>query len=284
MRTSALAIALAAGALRQGSGQAAQAVPPSTGAIVAKASAYVAHYEAALGGLVAEEDYTQQRSLRTTLVGPRQTRRLKSDFMLVKFTPDEPWIPFRDVISVDGQPVGDREARLEQLFLKPGVEARQNASRITAEGARYNLGSMDRNVNVPVLGLEYLRAENAAHCRFSNLRRKTVDGEPAWKIDFRELDGVTVIHDARNGGNVPASGTLWIRESDGAVMRTTLRAGSRVSDLEIDVRYCRAPPVAVLVPCRMTEHYNLPRELVTGTATYSNIRQFKVTTTESIKH
>jgi hypothetical protein len=282
MRTSALAIVLAA-ALRQSSGQAAQAGPPSTDAIVAKASAYVAQYETALGGLVAEEDYTQQRSSRS-FASPRQTRRLKSDFMLVKFTEDEPWIPFRDVITVDGKPVGDREARLEQLFLKPGTEARRNANQITDEGARYNLGSMTRNVNVPVLGLEYLRADNAAHCRFSNPRRETVDGEAAWKIDFREPNAPTVIHDARNGGNVPASGTVWIRDADGAVMRTILRAANRVSDLEIDVKYCRAPAVAVLVPCRMAEHYTLPREMVTGTATYSNIRQFKVTTTESIKH
>jgi hypothetical protein len=99
--------------------------------------------------------------------------------MLVKFTQDEPWIPFRDVISVDGKPVGDREARLEQCSSSPAAEARQNASRITDEGARYNLGAMVRNVNVPVLGLEYLRAENAAHCRFGNPHRETVDGEAA---------------------------------------------------------------------------------------------------------
>jgi hypothetical protein len=276
MRTSALAILLAAGAV--------QTVPPSAATIVSKASAYVAQYEAALGGLVAEEDYTQQRSLRTMFASPRQTRRLKSEFMLVKFTQDEPWIPFRDVISVDGKPVGDREARLEQLFLKPGAEARKDASRVTNEGARYNLGSMYRNINVPVLGLEYLRADNAARCRFTSPRRETVDGQAAWKIDYRELDGSTVIHDSRDGGNVPASGTVWIRESDGAVMRTIVRTANRTSDVEIDVKYCRAPAIEVLVPCRMSEHYNVRSEQVTGTATYTNIRQFKVTTTETIKH
>lgn len=276
MRSSALAILLATGAL--------QAVPPSADTIVAKASAYVAQYEAALGGLVAEEDYTQQRSSRTMSASPRQTRRLKSDFMLVKFTQDEPWIPFRDVISVDGNPVGDREARLEQLFLKPGAESRANASRVTNEGARYNLGSMYRNINVPVLGLEYLREANAARCRFTSPHRETVDDQAAWKIDYRELDGPTVIHDGRNGGNVPARGTVWIRESDGAVMRTILRTANRISDVEIDVKYCQAPSIAVLVPCRMSEHYNVRSEQVTGTATYTNIRQFRVTTTETIKH
>ena len=159
-----------------------------------------------------------------------------------------------------------------------------NASRITDEGARYNLGSMYRNVNVPVLGLEYLKAANAAHCRFGNPRRETVDGQAAWKIDYRELDGPTVIHDGRNGGNVPTNGTVWIRDADGAVMRTLLRTANRISDLEIDVKYCQAPSIAVLVPCRMSEHYNVRSEQVTGTATYTNIRQFKVTTTESIKH
>lgn len=276
MRSSALAILLATGAL--------QAVPPSADTIVAKASAYVAQYEAALGGLVAEEDYTQQRSSRTMSASPRQTRRLKSDFMLVKFTQDEPWIPFRDVISVDGNPVGDREARLEQLFLKPGAESRANASRVTNEGARYNLGSMYRNINVPVLGLEYLREANAARCRFTSPHRETVDDQAAWKIDYRELDGPTVIHDGRNGGNVPARGTVWIRESDGAVMRTILRTANRISDVEIDVKSCQAPSIAVLVPCRMSEHYNVRSEQVTGTATYTNIRQFRVTTTETIKH
>jgi hypothetical protein len=54
----------------------------------------------------------------------------------------------------------------------------------------------------------------------------------------------------------PSTGAIWIRDAGGAVM----------------------------VPCRMSERYNRRTEEVTGTATCSNIRQFKVTTTESIKH
>jgi hypothetical protein len=280
MRSNTLMVLLTVGAAQA-------AAQPSADAIVAKASAYVVQYESALGGLVAEEDYTQHLYPRRVFANsgpPRQTRRLKSDFMLVKFTTDEPWIPFRDVISVDGKPVGDRDARLERLFLQPGAQARQSASRITDEGARYNLGSMHRNVNVPVLSLDYLKPDNAARCRFGNPRRETIDGTVAWKIDYTERDGPTVIRDGRNGGNVPASGTFWIRDADGAVVRSIMRTANRVSDLEIDVKYCQAPSIAVLVPCRMSEHYNVRAEQVTGTATYTNIRQFKVTTTESIKH
>lgn len=279
MRSSALAVLLTVGTAQA-------AAQPAADAIVARASAYVVQYESTLGGIVAEEDYTQQMSRRVTFqtMSPRQTRRLKSDFMLVKFTADEPWIPFRDVIAVDGNAVGDRDARLERLFLQPGAQARQSASLITNEGARYNLGSMQRNINVPVLALEYLKPANAARCRFGSPHRETIEGSQAWKLDYTERDGPTVIRDGRNGGNVPASGTFWIRDADGAVMRTILRTASRVSDVEIDVKYCQAPSILVLVPCRMAEHYNVRGEEVTGVATYSNIRQFKVTTTEIVKH
>jgi hypothetical protein len=264
-------------------GVAQAAAQPAVDPVIAKATAYVVQYETTLGGLVAEEDYTQQRSLRGPVGSPRQTRKLKSDFMLVKFTTDEPWIPFRDVISVDGQPVGDRDARLERLFLQPGSEARQNASRITDEGARYNLGTMRRNVNVPVLGLEYLKPGNAERCLFGKPHQETIDGAAASKIDYTERGGPTVIRDGRNGGNVPAKGTFWIRNVDGAVMRSTLRTTNGVTEFEIDVRYCQVPSIAVLVPCKMSDRYSRRAEQVTGVATYTNIRQFKVITTESIK-
>lgn len=261
--------------------------PPAADAAIARAGAYLVEYEAALGGLVAEEEYTQQLSYRTPspqMVVPRQTRRLKSDFMLVKFSAEEAWIPFRDVVEVDGKPVRDRDARLERLFLTANAEARRNAGVITAEAARYNLGRFSRTINVPVLALEYLRPANAARCRFDAPRRERVDGEDAWKIDFKEQDsGPTVIRDSRNGGNVPASGTFWIRASDAAVLRTLVKLGNRLINSNIEVRYCASPSVPVLVPCRMSEKYYNRNEEITGVASYANIRQFKVTTTEAIK-
>ena len=218
------------------------------------------------------------------MIAPGQTRRLVSDFMLVRLKEDEPWTPFRDVITVDGKPVRDRDARLERLFLQANAEAVRNAARISDEGARYNLGRLRRTVNVPVLALEFLRPRNAARCRFQEPRRERIDGEDAWKIEFKEQDnGTTLVRDGRNDQNVPAAGTFWIRASDGAVMRTIVRIGNAITNSEIDVRYCGAAPLPVLVPCRMAEKYYNRGEQITGVATYSNVRQFTVTTSESIK-
>lgn len=260
---------------------------PAADAVVVQASAYLARYDAALSALVAEEDYTQKLLLRSSgpaVIAPGQTRRLVSDFMLVRLKEDEAWTPFRDVISVDGKPVRDRDARLERLFLQANAEAVRNAARITDEGARYNLGRLRRTVNVPVLALEFLRPRNAARCRFQEPHRERIDGEDAWKVDFKEQDnGTTLVRDGRNDRNVPAAGTFWIRASDGAVMRTIVRIGNAITNSEIDVRYCSVAPLPVLVPCRMAEKYYDRGEQITGVATYSNVRQFTVTTSESIK-
>lgn len=251
-------------------------------AVVVKASNYVESYEARLGGLVAEENYTQ-RLIRQGFGAARQTRNLKSDFMLVKFGADEPFTPYRDVLEVDGAPVADRTTRLEQLFLQPGAEARTSAARISNESARYNLGRFRRNINVPTLALEYLKPANIVRCRFETPRAEQVGFDDARKVDFKETGGPTVIKDAGNGANVPASGTFWIRDSDGAVIRTVLKVGGRLIQYEVDVKYCEAANIEVLVPCRMSDRVTGRGETVEGTASYAKIRQFTVTTSETIK-
>jgi hypothetical protein len=252
-------------------------------AVVVKAASYVESYEARLGGLVAEENYSQHLLRDGQRAPAGQKRRLKSDFMLVKFGTDEPFTPYRDVIEVDGAPVADRTTRLEQLFLQPGTEARTSAARITNESARYNLGRFQRNINVPTLALEYLKPANIARCRFQTPRPEQIGYDDARKVDFKEAAGPTVIRDSRNGADVPATGTFWIRDLDGAVLRTVIKIGGRLIQSEIDVRYCEAPKIEVLVPCRMLEHIKGRGETVEGTATYANIRQFTVTTSETIK-
>lgn len=252
----------------------AQRDDPSIDAIVAKASAYVARYESELGGLVAQEDYQQDL--------PQLRRRLKSDFLLVKFSADGPWIPFRDVIEVDGKPLGDRDKRLETLFLSADPNARDNAERITRESARYNIGRYYRTTNVPLIGLFYLQPDHVARSRFHDARTDTFDGSEVWKIQYSEQAVATVVHDGR-GGNLPAAGTIWIRQTDGAVLQTIVRLETPSLRSIITVRFCAADGIPMLVPCRMEEDLIVPREHLKSVATYSNVRQFKVATSESIK-
>ena len=73
---------------------------------------------------------------------------------------------FRDVFEVDGKPVRDREDRLQKLFLAPSPDAYAQLVRIKEESARYNIGSVDRNINLPLFALQFLRAEHRTRSRF----------------------------------------------------------------------------------------------------------------------
>src|SRR5580692_7235154 len=80
----------------------------------------------------------------------RQHRELNSDLLLVRPKGADRWVQFRDVFEVDGQPVHDRDQRLAKLFLSPGSGISDQAWQIADESARYNIGNLQRNINVPV--------------------------------------------------------------------------------------------------------------------------------------
>jgi len=253
---------------------------PGAEDVVAKASAYVQRYETQLGGVVAEEDYIQEVA---SIRGQIQKRRLTSDFLLVRFSENDPWTPFRDVIAVDGKPVQDRQDRLERLFLaRDAATARSDLRRIADESARYNLGPVYRTINVPFLALTFLRPENISRFHAQAPRSETLDGVAVWRIDYSERARPTLIR-GREGEYVPARGAFWIRQEDGAVLQTRVRAEVDRVGADILVKYCQPAGLSMLVPCTMREKYDAGAQQINATATYSNIRQFTVTTNETIK-
>ena len=75
-----------------------------------------------------------------------------SEFAIVKAAGRVGWSGFRDVVEVDGKPVSDRRDRLLSLLTGPaGGEA--ELRRIADESARYNVGPVIRNFNVPTTAL-----------------------------------------------------------------------------------------------------------------------------------
>jgi hypothetical protein len=193
-------------------------------------------------------------------------------------TSEDSWIPFRDVLEVNGAPVGDHQKRLEALFLHPDSSSIDSARRITDESARYNLGT-NGNVNVPLLALNFLASTNIARVAWRLGPATAIEGVPAARLDFKEVARPTLIRDpGTSGGNAPADGSFWLRAEDAAVLRTRLHVGNGQYDSDIEVDYCRTPGIDALVPCKMTERFSNGPERLTGEATYSKIRQFSVST------
>jgi hypothetical protein len=259
--------------------------PSSLPRLLGAAAAYVATYEARVAAFVFEEDYRQRV---TCLFGGirSQARRLRSEVVVVN-TGDLGWIGFRDVFEVDGQPVRNREDRLQQLFLDAGPDALARARALADESARFNLGGVERNLNYPTMALLFLREAHQGRSRFSRGDSERVDGVLTWAVRFEETRRPTLIGSRLD--DVVASGEFWIEPDAGRVRRSRLRVEEERATGTIDVLYAPWPNLDVLMPVSMKENHSVRGcdpgsgtvsargvETIQGEAQYSNVRQFTV--------
>ena len=245
---------------------------------------YVDAYERQYSGLVAEEEYRQATRGKNA--------RLKSDYLLVKPDKASQWISFRDVYEVDGVAVRDRDDRLRRLFLDPGVGIGVQLQAIRDESARYNLGLVERNINVPLFLLQFLRDENRPRSRFKLGARREVDGHRTVRLEFEERVRPTIITDIQ-GRDVAAKGWFLVDEATGAIAETVLKIEENGSTGVIRVEFRHDPALGMWVPAEMSELYQAltqrslsgaPRAetLVEGTAKYTKFRRFQVKIEEKL--
>src|SRR5262245_38968526 len=189
---------------------------PSTDTVVAAASKYVENYRKDFSAVVCEERQTQ------TLVKPdgriSKTRVLVSDLTFVKT--GDTWIlhSFRDVISVDGKAVRNRDDRLRKLFLDGKKNAVELAQAIAKESGRYNLG-VNRVGNSPLIPILLLDPHIVGNFSFGLVERT---------LTFEEKKSPTLMGFTRDGkrGNLPTKGSMIIDPTTGAIQSATLTAES----------------------------------------------------------
>ena len=259
--------------------------------VLARAARYIDEYEQTFAGVVAEERYEQisRQGGRFDQFGSirhdtGKRRVFRSDLLLVRPEGARSWQQFRDVFEVDGRMVRDRNDRLAKLFLDPNATTGKQIERIMAESARYNVGTIVRNVNVPVMALGILKYEN--QFRFMYSHTESADAERkdgAWAVDYREIGTNTMIK-TNNKEDLPIEGRLWLEPTTGRVMGTILRAQSKLIRASIQVDYEFEPSLDLLVPRRMVEEYRQYTDGsgISGVATYSNFRRFQVKVDEQI--
>ena len=244
-----------------------------------RASRYVASLGDELAEVVAEERYRQ----RWHLPGSEPVERvLQSEFVLVGTSDRAEWVGFRDVYTVDGQRVRDREDRLQQLFLHRDPRSLERARVIADESARYNLGQIHRNVNVPTAALFFLHPANRDRFDFGLERIEDVDDERQWVVRYDERQMPTLVR-TREGKSIPARGRFWIEPESGRVVQTQLwlqtatDPDARMVNVNVAVSYARDSGLGLWVPVEMRELYTTTSdERLVATATYDNYRRFRV--------
>jgi len=271
---------------------------PSIAAVLERAGEYVTNFQRQLSGVVAEETYVQDvREPLPSGTGPRAPmrggpthRELKSDLLLVKPAKADRWIQFRDVFEVDGKPIRDRSERLMKLFIEPTTATADQAEQIVTESARYNIGNVMRNINVPVFALLILDPRTRDHFKFSraggaapSIGRDLAVPDGTWVVHYEETGRGTLITTAF-GRDLPSRGRFWIDPSTGRVLMSELTAEDTLVAGTVVVRYQQDVVTDLLVPVAMRERYIERRNSarIEGAATYGKFRQFQVKVDEKI--
>jgi len=266
---------------------------PPLQTILDRVSDYVVRYQREISGVVTEERYVQDADKSDR---PFVTHReLTSDLLLVR-TGDGPdaYVQFRDVFDVDGSPVRDRADRLTKLFMNPSKSSKRQAAQIMNESARYNIGRVERNINVPLIALMLLDESYRSRFKYSvSIEHKgTPRGLPksaafrlaadAWEIDYEETATPTVIQGDRQ--DAKSHGRVWVDPETSRVLMTEIVNEAKTIRTTIRVSYQSEPLAGFLLPIEMRESYVLKGRFYTfdGAATYSNYRRFTVNTVEQI--
>ena len=208
---------------------------PPLATVLTQATDYVDQLHRELAGVVMEERYEQRA--RVPSVYDRQMSRsrvtLLSDYLLVQPRGSERHFGFRDVFSVNGRAVRDREERLTELFLDRSASVDRRIDGIVADSARYNIGDIERNINTPTMALLFLSSAYKQRFEFRRGTDTTTSlriDEPGrgglWVVDYEETGRTTVIR-GRDNERLPVRGRYWIEPATGRVFPQRARPGRR---------------------------------------------------------
>jgi hypothetical protein len=253
---------------------------PSVKDVMRRVAGYVSAYGDKASIVVGTERYTQVTDGNTA--DAQRARVTVAEFAIVKVETIHGWLGFRDVIEVDGRRLTDRDDRLVRLLTSPG-DRYDEARRLNAESARFNIGRVERNFNVPTTVLFFFTRDRQERFKFT---AKGVQEDGSWEIAYRETQHPTLIR-TPEGKSVPSDGSIWVNPADGTIVRTVLKVGGMGVGAPkgvrgagtIDVTYSHVAALGMWLPESMVEQFEIKgrdtRDTITGRATYTNYRQFQ---------
>ena len=221
------------------------------------------------------------QSLSIGREGAIDRRSIASDVAWVPTGDPMVWAFYRDVRAVDGEPVPEREERLQALFPEgPTPAARRRAQQILEESSRYNLGRR-RTVNSPTIALSFLHPRNQSRFAFRIVGPDEKEGAATWKVRFAERERPTLTRTSR-GEDVPARGLLWIEAGSGTLVASRLEMSPPgLGGVSIETAYALADRMGFWLPREMREAYgnrsrSAGEERVEAVARYSAWRRAEV--------
>jgi hypothetical protein len=244
---------------------------------------YLQAYEPQLSTLVADERITQrdapsERAL-VNVAPDTKNRSIVSEVAFVGLPGNTGWLGFRRVVSVNGKEVKDKGTPLAALLADGASDDYDQARLLLADSASANLGS-PRTTNLPNLPLEFLHPRNRHRLHHRVDGREKIRGLDTTRMVFEEHSTPTIIQ-RPEGGDMQSLITAWVETATGRLIRAQVKTrDARIGVLPFDntiwVDFRMDEKLGLLVPYEMKEEFFAGRfREGTGTARYTNYRQFK---------
>ena len=257
--------------------------PDDGGAIRDRLDKYLLEYEPQLSTLIAEERFSQRDgpSRQAVVNGAPDTvhRQIVSEVAFITLPGKAGWLGFRRVLRVNNKDVKDKGTPLATLLADGGADDFDQARLLLDDSASSNLG-LPRTTNLPNLPLEFLHPGNRHRLHHRVDGREKIRGLETTRMVFQEQSTPTIIQ-RPEGGDMPSTVTAWIETATGRLIRAEVRTrDARLGVLPFDNRilvdFRPDEKLGLLVPYEMQEEFFAGRfREGTGTARYSNYRQFK---------
>jgi hypothetical protein len=236
---------------------------------------YLIAYEPQLSALVADEEMSQRARESRWITN----RRMHSEVAFVALPGNAGWLGFRRVVKVNGRAISDRGVPLAQLLSEGASDDFDQARLLLADSAAHNLGA-PRTINLPNLPLELLHPRNRHRFAQEVFGREKIRGTPTVVLRLHEIATPTVIQQP-GAGDMKSVVWAWVEPASGRLLRAQVaardvRIGMPPFDAVIRVDFGAHAQLGLLVPVEMQETFFVERgRSGTGTARYTNYRQFK---------
>ena len=259
--------------------------------LLERAGRYVLEYERAFW-LLALDESTEQWLERPNNPGSNLTRSnpgggmltgglrakhiIRSEYVLVAAGEGRGWVPFRDVISVDGKEQRFPDDRIVRMFRSGAEDAFDLASRLHEESRQHDLGTVTRTINIPMLGLSLLHPEIRERFSFKHDEDETMAGRGVVRLSYRETYKPTLIKTFR-GRDLALTGHVWIEPSSGVIVKTDMTAADPAVRAMVTVTFRRDGELGFWVPERMEEDYkaNLALDDIFAVSTFTTPRAYQ---------
>lgn len=265
---------------------------PAIADLLDRATRYVLSYETSFFLLAMDEEYVQWLERPTNpgsnisrtnpgggMQAPRHDSRqiVKADYVLVQAGPGRGWLPFRDVLTVNGSEVHFPDDRIVRLFRSGNPEAVDLASQVHDESRKHDLGTVvKRTINIPMLGMMLLHPQVRERFTFKHEGDESLQGRYVERLSYRETARPTLIKTTR-GKDLALTGRMWIEPTSGVVVKTEMTAADPVVRAMVTVTFRRDGELALWVPEKMEEYYkaNLALDEIFSISTFSTPRVFQ---------